>query len=291
MTTDQLAILMPTRNRPAILRRTLEELLRAGFGNHPLLIYDDASDDAKAVAEVASLWPGERRLLRSDTRTGQAKGRNALMRASTSEYALFLDDDCWPENRDAIIKALELARTDGLAVATFHYRSLADGSLSIPPDQGRAKAKSFLGGASLFHVPTVLGVGGYRDCFVYGYEEPELTMRLWLAGKRTEYLPGIVIVHNQFCTPEENRDYQEYDYLYARNGILMSSLNMPCWFGLPHGLLRSVRRSAYQRRNFRAKMSGTLSGVWLSLSLWRERKPSSIRQVMEWFRFSRNAPG
>ncbi len=291
MTTEQPAILIPTRNRPAILRRTLEELLRAGFGGHALLIYDDASDDPKSVAEVVALWPGVSRVIRSDTRTGQAKGRNALMRASPSEYVLFLDDDCWPESRAALIKALELVRSDGLAVATFHYRSLADGTLSIPPDQGRAKAKSFLGGASLFHVPTVLSVGGYRDCFVYGYEEPELTMRLWLAGHRIEYLPGITVVHNQFYTPDEKRDYREYDYLYARNGILLSSLNMPWWLGLPCGLMRSVRRSIHQRRNMRAKFIGTLSGVWLSFALWRERKPSSISQAMEWLRFSRSAPG
>jgi len=291
MKADQLAILIPTRNRPAILRRTIEELLRGGFAAHSLLIYDDASEDPKSVVEVAALWPGESRVIRSETRTGQAKGRNALMRASPCEFALFLDDDCWPESRAAIIDALEVARKDALTIATFHYRALADGSLSVSPRQCRTKAKSFLGGASLFHVPTVLRVGGYRDCFVYGYEEPELSMRLWLAGHRIEYLPGIAVVHNQFYTPEENRDYREYDYLYARNGILLSSLNMPWWFGLPCGLIRSVRRSAYQRRNFRAKIGGTLSGVWLSFALWRERRPSSIRKAIEWSRFSRNAPG
>jgi GT2 family glycosyltransferase len=131
-------------------------------------------------------------------------------------------------------------------------------------------------------------VGGYRECFVYGYEEPELAMRLWLAGRRVEYLPGIVVAHNQFHSAEENRDYREYDYLYARNGILMSSMNMPWWFGLPHGLLRSVRRSAYQRRNYWVKLSGTLSGIYLSFTMRKERNPCSPRKALEWFRFSRN---
>jgi GT2 family glycosyltransferase len=286
--TDQLAILMPTRNRPAILRRTLEELIRAGFGRHPLLIYDDASDDPKSVAEVAAVWPGECRVTRSETRTGQARGRNVLMRSSPCEFALFLDDDCWPESRAAIINAVEVARADSLTVATFHYRSLADGKLSVSPKRGRSKTTAFLGGASLFRVPEVLSVGGYRECFIYGYEEPELSLRLWLADQRIEYLPGIAVVHNQFHTPDEARDYREYDYLYARNSILMSSLNLPWWFGLPYGLVRSVRRSAYQRRNLRSKIKGTLSGVWLSFALWRERKPFSIRKVMEWSRFGSN---
>jgi GT2 family glycosyltransferase len=290
MTADQLAILIPTRNRPAILRRTLEELLGGGFGGHPLLIYDDASADGKAVAEVAALWP-ESRLIRSETRAGQARGRNVLMRESPCEFALFLDDDSWPESHAAIINALEVARADALTVASFHYRALADGRLSLPPEQARTRAKCFLGGASLFHVPTVLSVGGYRECFIYGYEEPELSLRLWLAGHRIEYLPGIAVVHNQFYTPDENRDYREYDYLYAQNSILMSSLNMPCWYGLPHGLIRSVRRSVYLRRNFWAKVRGTFSGVWLSFALWRERKPCSIRKAIEWSRPSRKSSG
>lgn len=282
-----LPILIPTRNRPAILRRTLDELRARGFSEHPLLVYDDASDDPGAIVEVVSTWPGSR-LIRAETRAGQAKGRNRLMREAGSEYALFLDDDSWPESHAAIINALEVVRKDALPVATFQYRSLADGKLSVPAKQGRSKAASFLGGASLFHVPTVLSVGGYRDCFVYGYEEPELSMRLWLAGHRIEYLPGVIVLHNHFELPSEKRDYREYDYLYARNGILMSSLNMPWWFGLSHGLVRSFRRSIYRRRCVWPKIRGTLSGVWLSLTLWKERNPCSIRQALEWCRFSRD---
>jgi GT2 family glycosyltransferase len=284
MTADQLAILIPTRNRPAILRRTLEELLRAGFAGHPLLVYDDASDDPKSVAEVASLWP-DSRLIRSEIRTGQAKGRNALMRASPCEFALFLDDDSWPESYAAIISALEVVRKDALPVATFQYRSLADGKFSVPPNQSRTIATCFLGGASLFHVPTVLSVGGYRDCFIFGYEEPELSVRLWLARHRIEYLPGVTVLHNHFESPGEKRDHREYDYLYARNGILLSSLNMPLILGLPIGLARSLRRSLYRRRNYWSKAKGTLSGIWLSLYLWEERRPCSWRKAIEWCRF------
>jgi GT2 family glycosyltransferase len=158
--------------------------------------------------------------------------------------------------------------------------------MSVPSGVGRTAVSSFLGGASLFHLPSVLAVGGYRECFVYGYEEPELAFRLWLAGMKIEYLP-IMISHNQFHSPQEQRDYREYDFLYARNGILMSSLNMPLWFGLPHGLLRSLRRSLYLRRNFWVKARGTCAGIWMTFNLWSERNPCSFAQAREWLHFTR----
>jgi GT2 family glycosyltransferase len=128
-----------------------------------------------------------------------------------------------------------------------------------------------------------LSAGGYREFLVYGYEEPELALRLWLAGIAIEYFP-ITIIHNHFCTPDERRDDNEYDYLYARNGILMSSLNMPLWFGLPHGLARSIRHSIHFRKNFGAKFCGTLSGVWLSFALWQKRTPCRFAQALAWCR-------
>jgi GT2 family glycosyltransferase len=280
---QQLAILIPTRNRPGILQRTLDELKLRGFNGHPLLVYDDASEDSKAVATVVASWLGSR-LIRSPTRTGQAKGRNRLMRETTAEFALFLDDDSWPEDRTVLLRELEVISRDGLAVATFQYRSLADGKLSASPKQGRCRVSTFLGGASVLHVPSVLAVGGYREVLVYGYEEPELAVRLWLAGMKMEYLPGVVVAHNHFETPNEKRDHREYDYFYARNSLLMSSLNMPFWFGLPHGLARSLRFSLYNRRNLGTKAKATLAGIGLSFSLWRQRTPCSARQAFEWCR-------
>jgi GT2 family glycosyltransferase len=286
MKPSDLAILIPTRNRPAILKRTLEELLAQGFGAHPLLVYDDASDNPSEIANVVARWPGGR-LLRGQKRCGQAKGRNELMRATASPYALFLDDDSWPEDYASLLVAARSAQADEITIATFQYRSLGDGKLSMRADRPRGPAAGFLGGASLFHVPRVLAIGGYRECFVYGYEEPELAMRLWLRGLKLEYFPGVVIAHNHLETPDEKRDYREYDYLYARNAVLMSSMNLPFLIGLPHGLTRSLRRSLYQKRNFFPKFSGTLAGIKLSFSLWSERTPGSWRQAFEWQTFSR----
>lgn len=289
MSWKNLTILIPTRNRPGILATTLAELRKIGMGEAGLWVYDDASDDGEAIRKVVQkAWP-HGCVVRGDCRVGQAEGRNALMRACGKEYGLFLEDDSFPASSDGLARHLSLdTRPAHRAVTTFQCKSMADGRLSTNPSVPSGTCASFLGGGSIFHIPSVLAVGGYRKFFVYGYEEPELAMRLWLNGYEIWYDPEVIINHNHFESPGERRDHKEYDFLYARNGILMSSLNFPLWFGLPHGLIRSFRRSIYQRRSFWAKVRGTLSGVWLSLTLWKERNPCSIRKALEWCRFSRD---
>ena len=283
MTGDRISILIPTRNRPGILRRTLEELLARGFGGYPLLVYDDASDEPEAIAAVVAMWPGGR-VVHGKKRGGQATGRNSLLRASATDYALMLDDDSWPEDRGLFEAAADEMSGAGIGVGTFQYRSLADGKLSIPEGEGRGRVMSFLGGASLFDVKQVLGVGGFLEPLVYGYEEPELSLRLWLNGVRIEQFPAVVVAHNHFETPDEKRDYREYDYYYARNSILMSAMNFPLVMGLPHGIFRSLRRSLYERRNTWAKVRGTVAGVVDTFRMGGMRKPCGIAKAWEWIK-------
>ncbi len=283
---EKLAILIPTRNRPGILATTLQELRDAGLGEVPLWIYDDCSVDAKPIVKLAKEWP-QAHVISGKQRVGQAEGRNVLMKACGKEFGLFLDDDSFPKSSARLEQHLSHKPELRRAIVTFQYLDVPTQRLSTPPEVGPSESRSFQGGASLFHIPTVLSLGGFRSFFIYGYEEPELSLRVQMNGFQIWYDPSIVVHHNHFETPAEFRNNVEYDYLYARNSILMSSLNMPLMLGLPIGMARSLRRSVYMKRNFWPKMQGTLSGIWLSLYLWTQRRPCSWRKAIQWCRFAK----
>lgn len=283
---EKLAILIPTRNRPEILATTLAELKQAGLGQVALWVYDDCSKDPGAIDKVVRSWPGGR-VLRGTARAGQAEGRNVLMRSCGKEFGLLIDDDSFPKDTAVLQKYLASAWNPNCAIVTFQYLDVPTQRLSMAKELGAGESRSFHGGGSLFHIPTVLRLGGFRKSFIYGYEEPELAMRIRLNGCHIWYDPSLTVHHNHFETPNECRDYCEYDYLYARNGILMSSFNMPLLLGLPHGLLRSARRSLLQNRHFGAKLKGTLAGIGMSLFSQGERTPCSWRAAKAWLRFNR----
>lgn len=287
---EQLAILIPTRNRPGILATTLQELKTAGLARVPLWVYDDCSTDPDAIRLVVREHWEQGTVLRGATRVGQAQGRNVLMKSCGRAYGLLIDDDSFPVSVASLVRHLTGPHPPDRAIITSQYMDVPTRRFSTPLELGAGTARSFQGGGSLFHIPTVLALGGFRSCFIYGYEEPELSLRVWLNGYRIWYDPTFVVHHNHFETPSECRDYQEYDYLYARNSILMSSLNLPLWFGLPHGLARSIRRSFFRKRNFSAKLRGTLTGIKMTFTLGAERRAATWQQTSNWLKFNRQCP-
>jgi len=289
MTTDReldCAILIPTRNREVLLSETLAKLRAADLSHLPLWLYDDASDDPNMVRRVADArWP-DARIVRQDTCHGQAFGRNTLLRQCNCRFAILLDDDQYFVRVGNLFDYMDGKKTTrACAVLFFQCRDRTDGRLDVPETFHAGKTSSFMAGAVMFDVGAVLEVGGYRDYWGYGYEEPELAMRLYARGYHVWYEPDIMVEHNHVLTGDADRDDSQYDYYYARNSILLSSLNMPLWLGLPAGLFRSFRRSLYVLRNPIPKLKGTLSGIKMTFTKWKDRSPMPTRQAFAWMAF------
>lgn len=288
MSPPRCSLLIATRNRPQILAVTLQKLLEKGFGSYPLWIYDDASEHPEAIRDVVAAWPGAQ-IRREEQQRGQAYGRNVLMRACGTPYAISLDDDQYFLEEGDLQAHLQEPRIDpARAAVSFQCRAVKDGRLDRPADLPSGPTTWFMGGCVLFHVPSVLQVGGYREWWVYGYEEPELALRLFAAGYSIWYDASILVEHNQWYNPSERRDFREYDYLYARNAVLMASLNYPLLLGLPVGLLRSVRRAFFLRRNFGAKARGLWHGITFTFTHWTERAPLTWSRSLQWIRMNRS---
>lgn len=90
----QLSVVVPTRDRPAALARCLAALVGQTVRALEVVVVDDASRDARAVASVvAGITPA--RLVRGAGR-GPAAARNAGARAARAPVICFTDDDCAP---------------------------------------------------------------------------------------------------------------------------------------------------------------------------------------------------
>ena len=122
------SVVIPTYNREAVVRKTLERLGSQSLpaGQIEVCLVDDGSTDATTSFSQAG-FPFALRLLRHN-RQGATAARNAGAGESRGEVLVFLDDDIWPE-RTAV---------ENLARACLeHERTIMLGTL-LTPDVSRS---------------------------------------------------------------------------------------------------------------------------------------------------------
>ena len=115
----KVSLIIPTFNRPHLLPRCVDSALQAG-SDVEVIVVDDASYD-----ETASVCQKLRdiKYVRLDSNKGVAGARNEGLRASTSEYVSFLDDDDrrLPNSIDAQVKLLESQPDAGMIYGRALY--------------------------------------------------------------------------------------------------------------------------------------------------------------------------
>jgi glycosyltransferase involved in cell wall biosynthesis len=122
------SVVIPTRNRPHLLRVALFSAVRQRGVEVEVIIVDDASTDDRAT-EIADLAQGVVRVLRQPTATGVSAARNRGIDEARGGWIAFLDDDdLWAP--DKLVRQLESASATG---RTWVYAGdvNVDGSLQV----------------------------------------------------------------------------------------------------------------------------------------------------------------
>jgi glycosyltransferase involved in cell wall biosynthesis len=104
----RIAVVIPTYNRAADLRRALDSVLRQTLAEFECLVVDNHStDDTDAV--VASFADPRLRLLKIHNRGSVAASRNLGVAQARAEFVAFLDSDDWwtPDKLALSLQALE----------------------------------------------------------------------------------------------------------------------------------------------------------------------------------------
>ncbi|HEV2819938.1 MAG TPA: glycosyltransferase [Solirubrobacteraceae bacterium] len=200
-----LSVVVPTRDRPSALRRCLGALQRQTVDDLEIIVVDDASKDAAAVAAIVAA--ADARLVRGAGR-GPAAARNAGARAARAPVVCLTDDDCAPVPGWAAALAEGIA--EGAAASAGPTREAAGHSKGATAAQaitshltevGLDRSTGRLGFAPTCNLACRTEVL-LRLPFDEGYplaagEDRDWCARLLAAGHTLVHVPRAVVDHHQ----------------------------------------------------------------------------------------------
>jgi mycofactocin system glycosyltransferase len=204
----EVTVVIPVRDRAALLERCLTEL-----GNeHPIVVVDDGSADAQAVAYVAERHGAT--LLRREQSGGPGVARNAGLVQVSSEFVAFLDSDCippagWTANlaahfADPLVAAVAPRVAAEPTETTAGHYAMTCGSLDLGDRAARvapATRVAYVPTAALVVRRAALlevtrGTDVFDPTLRYG-EDVDLVWRLHDAGWRIRYDPAVQVRHRE----------------------------------------------------------------------------------------------
>ncbi len=188
-----ISYLLPTRNRPELLRQTLEAIGRlpsrehAAAGGGEVIVVDNAS--VPPVEPAPRLVNGlPVRTIRLEANAGAA-ARNEGARAARGQWLVMLDDDSHPLDAGHVAALGDLP--DDVAAVGADIR-LPDGRR-----EAGGLPEVFIGCGAAIRRDAFLEARGYDSDFGFYAEEYDLCAMLLMAGRRVVHDPRFRVLHRK----------------------------------------------------------------------------------------------
>lgn len=292
MIAPELSVCIATRNRPALLARCLASLTWLGERAVEVLVIDDASE---LPVEPVTTCPYPLRVIRHPTPTGYIVARNELARLAAAPVILTLDDDAELIN-PRIAEGLAVLAADPAVGAVAFPQIHENGdryplSMQPAPVDYPCLVPTFYGYAHLVRRELFRRLGGYRERFHAFGEEMEFCKRLWDAGAKVVYLPGVAVRHLHSPTQRSDRARLRYS---CRNALLGALYNEPFplpLLSIPARLVSFVRWGAREGHLRQLGLGWQLKELAVNLlPTLCERRPLRWRTLRLWNRLKATWP-
>jgi GT2 family glycosyltransferase len=192
----RLAITIATRDRRSELARTCAQLARLEPPADELLICADGCRD-DTVVWVRTHVPRARLVVHAES-CGSIRSRDELMRTTTADVVVGLDDDSYPLDLDFVLRVkTRFAARPRCAVLSFPQRTdefpaTLDQTTFGPP----RLAGTYVNAASAIRRAAFLELDGWPLIFEHMGDEPDFALRCLAAGWEVLYDPQVVVRHH-----------------------------------------------------------------------------------------------
>jgi hypothetical protein len=218
-----ISVIVPTRNRPRLLRRCLKSIIGQDFDKHKyeIIVVDDGSDtaDAKNVANAFSKKFKNIKYIRQN-RSGPAAARNLGIKISSAPILAFIDDDCAAERN--WLKSIDAAFSRNKDAWAVEGKTLTDEK--IGPFSHyiiNKKGGMYVTCNMAFRKKFLKLVGGFDETFrCANREDADVAFSIIEKGGRISFCRSAVVRHaylrSSFSRELRRKTYYMWDILLAK---------------------------------------------------------------------------
>jgi GT2 family glycosyltransferase len=241
------SIVVPTRNRPALLMRVIEALTHQSYNHFEIIVVDQSDEENHLIEPLIAGSSRPLRIIR-DRAKGAARARNIGLRDAKGELVLYLEDDLEIPGCDLVenhVQAYDDGRvggTSGRVIETINRSSRGPVGrvypvLCVPGGNGNGDLRQFIetvkGGNMSFRRDLLEQVHGFDERFGQPcmYEETDVSLKIRRLGYRLLFLPDASVVHLSAPSGGQraNFDPARFRYIAYRDRVLLFRNNYPAW--------------------------------------------------------------
>ena len=281
--TEPVAVVIPTYGRGTAVLQVLESVEACDPPPKEIWVHVD-DGDGFVERGIRSQFP-EVKILTSSYRRGPGGGRNECLQLCGTPYAVSLDDDSYPVDKDFFSQVTRLfgAHSDcAIFGAQIWHRYEAE----KPKGQGVTPSANYIGCGHAIRLAAYRSVRGYlARPFSYGMEENDLSLQLFAAGWKIFEARQLRVFHD---TDLKHHDRPEITAWTITNIALCAFLHYPV-VGWPWGVAQVMNLVVCSIR--KRRLRGIVKGViQIPFECWKHRhlrKPLSWHEMRAFLLFRR----
>lgn len=199
-----ISVIIPTHNRPDMLRRAIHSVLKQTYSNCEIIVVDDNSD-CDNISIINSFKSNKIRYFRNNENLGGARTRNIGIKNAEGQYIAFLDDDDEFLPDKLYQQMQKLVTSEYKNLAFVYSKHICIDSLGSVIRRSGVKVS---GNALKEHIITpitctscilikrdvLLKVKGFRD--LPSGQEYDLILRILAEGYETDYVDEFLVLYH-----------------------------------------------------------------------------------------------
>jgi len=224
-----------------LLEPCLRSVLNINYPNFEVILVDNASNDGSVEFSRRLFGLNPHFKIVSHSENIYSQGLNKGIAESKGEYVVFFNNDIKvdPEYLRELIKILERDKSIGLAQGKLLSESdpkkidcvgetmdIYGNAAALGRDENDGggydrivEILSASGSASIARRSVLNEVGGFDPKFFIGYEDMDLSLRIWLRGYRVVYIPKAIVYHKRTATDSTSEIRVKVKYHFNKNRI------------------------------------------------------------------------